>query len=483
MKSLKRFIVYLTAILLVIFAACTDWFELEPENDLIRQEFWQKKADVDAVVAAMYDALRETSLESLIWGELRADIMIFTGSDFDNYNRIANVDISPSNDVIKWNEYYSAINLANTLMYYADDVVAIDESFTAEEKLIYDSEALFIRSLCYFYLIRLWKDVPLILQSTNSDTIDFFQPKSSEAEITKQIIEDLKYAETIADKPDYNFPENPNLKGRVNVYAIQALLADIYLWAERYDDCIAYCDKIINTGLFSLEAEQTWFELYYPGNSIESIFEIQFNDRYPSEDNPIYDKMIPLGGGSLKVRMSSDAAGLFSTDDIRACDRKYSVWKYQGQSYDGLKRQESERDANYIYYRYADVLLMKAEALIEKGQFGDANNLINMVVQRAGLSPAIIEPDREIFRSYLLEERAREFAFEGKRWFDILRVAKRNDFANSKLIREMILLGASAKDRPVLQAKLLDTMSYYLPIHEDELKHNPNLEQNPFYDR
>ena len=82
-----------------------------------------------------------------------------------------------------------------------------------------------------------------------------------------------------------------------------------------------------------------------------------------------------------------------------------------------------------------------------------------------------------------MEERSKEFAFEGKRWFDVLRFAKRNNFENKNLIIQMILEGADAKQKPILRSRILDTMSYYLPIPESELKANPKLVQNSFYDR
>lgn len=474
--------ILIISILLMVFSACEDWFELEPENDLIQQEFWQKKQDVDAVVAAMYDAFRETSLENLIWGEVRADMYRFLGSDFSDYDRIAKVDISSTNDAVDWKKYYEAINMANTVMLYSGDVQAVDKTFSEEEKLIYDSEALFIRSLCYFYLVRLWKDVPLVLQSSNSDTVDFFQPKRSENEVLNHIVEDLKYAETIARDPGYNAEEDPFLKGRVNKYAIQALLADILLWQEKYQDCIAYCDKIIGTGLYKLEPEQSWFELYYPGNSVESIFEIQYNDNFQHEHNPVYNEMIPTGG-SIKTVITPEARNLFPLEDVRNCRRQYAVWKYLGKNLEGITRDATERDANYIYYRYADILLMKAEALAEQQKFSEASILFNQVVERSGLPPVIVAPNIEAYRSFILEERAREFALEGKRWFDVLRFAKRDNFNNKEIIMEMILAGASAKDRPILKAKLLDTLSYYLPVPEKDLNYNPNLVQNPYYDR
>ena len=83
----------------------------------------------------------------------------------------------------------------------------------------------------------------------------------------------------------------------------------------------------------------------------------------------------------------------------------------------------------------------------------------------------------------LRDERGREFLFEGRRWFDMLRAAKRNQFENKQLIIDMILSGADIKQQAILRTRVYDTLSYYLPIQERELIYNQNLVQNPFYDR
>jgi hypothetical protein len=91
--------------------------------------------------------------------------------------------------------------------------------------------------------------------------------------------------------------------------------------------------------------------------------------------------------------------------------------------------------------------------------------------------------DKVTLRDALLDEKGREFLFEGKRWFDLLRAAKRNKFQNKQIIIDMILSGADIKQQAILKTKVYDTLSYYLPIAERELIYNQNLVQNPYYDR
>ena len=308
-----------TAILIVIFSftSCSDWLTVAPETELIKDKFWKKTEDVNSALGAAYNALRNASLESLIWGELRADLVVISGSNFSGYEQIAGSDISPSNEVINWRHYYEAINLANTLMYFDDEVFELDETFTQEMMDAVEAEALFIRSMAYFYLVRLWKDVPLVTNASISDTSDLYVAKSSEGKVIGQIVEDLLLAREMAYKLE--FQGTNYFYGRANYYSITALLADVYLWSEQYQNSIDACDVIINSGLYRLEPNETWFNLYYPGNSInEAICEIQYDDNLEQQENPIYNDLIPLDGRALQAQMDWQNINLImDQEDLR----------------------------------------------------------------------------------------------------------------------------------------------------------------------
>jgi hypothetical protein len=472
------------------FSSCKDWLSVVPENDLIKERFWTKTADVDGALAATYNAFRKASLRSLILGEVRADLVKFTGSTFTNYKLIYESDISPTNGEIKWNDYYSAINLANTLMFYDKQVLEKDKTFTQKMKNGVDAEALFIRSLSYFYLVRLWKEVPLVLEPSISDTNNLFLPKSTEKEVLNQIINDLLIAKDLAYTTE--FQGNPvYFNGRANKYSIMTLLADVYLWDQQYKKCMDYCDSVTNSGLFDIEPTTTWFNIYYPGNSpVESIFEIQYDDGLESQENPIYYNLLPISG-SAGMTFSENTKTLFSIFDARLCEGRGPFQKVIGKDV-GTKRADSERSANWILYRYADILLMKAEAATEIGtteSMTEANNLVRLIAERAE-TPYTNMMVQENLRKAILDERGREFIIEGKRWFDLLRAAKRpinpggKSFGNKQIIIDMILSGAKdIQVRAILATKVYDTMSYYLPIPEQSILTNQNLIQNPYYDR
>ena len=140
------------AVIFAIFAisSCNNWLDIAPEDELIKEKFWTKTADVEGALAATYDALRSASLQSLIFGELRADLIQFPGASFTDYAKIAASNISPTNTVISWANYYEAINLANTLMFYDDEVFMKDKTYTQKMMDGVTAEALYIRSVAYF---------------------------------------------------------------------------------------------------------------------------------------------------------------------------------------------------------------------------------------------------------------------------------------------------------------------------------------------
>jgi starch-binding outer membrane protein, SusD/RagB family len=466
-------------LLALTITSCTDWLTVEPEGKLLKDEFWKTTEDVQAAVAAMYNSQQSVTVENMIWGEVRANLFSM-GSSFSDYARIGGSNITASNGAVDWSKYYNTINLANTILYYDKQVYGNDVTFTKELKDQVDGECMFLRALNHFHLVRLWRDVPLMTTASISDTSSIFVPKSNEADILNFLIQDLKKAKNMVS-------DDPAIKGRANKYAIMALMADIYLWSEQYEEAVAYCDSVTMGG-YSLEPNATWFNLYYPGNSAaESIFEIQFNEALHEERNPIYGSLLPVNGTAQLIPNTESLTGLLSFGDIRSSSYSNTpnpLNKYLLTSiFSGIERTTNQEDANYIYYRYADIVLIKAEALNEIGGHEDeVNDLLRMTEERAGLTYTNVSGKREL-RTEILNERGREFLIEGKRWFDILRFAKRNNYENKDLITQTLLAGVNIQDKPILEAYIYDENGYYLPIPDEEILYNPNLVQNPFYDK
>lgn len=494
----------LLALCVLLSTSCKKWLELKPQDGIVREDYWKTQDQIRAAVIGCYVSLANNTLvqDFFDWGELRADMITTTPSTTTEEVDYASANILATSSLTKWNAVYAVINNCNTVIQFAPGVLNTDKTLTQEQLNAYLAEARGLRALMYFYLVRTFGEVPLQLTATSSDTKIQLLAKSSREDVLKQIIDDLNFADQYAV---FSFGADARLnKGRITRYTVNAIQADVYLWMagsdhpEYYTECIKACDKIINSGSFGLidGAFQTdWYNtLYFNGNSNESIFEIQFDSQLL---NPFYAM---FGDPSKKRFIASptvmdqvytiDAVDPINVKDIRADGGSVRatdnvIWKFIGTTNINAIRSTTQSYAHWFFYRYADILLLKAEALAWTNKEQDALDLVKTIRNRARALPTTEEfpdvTDPEAVTEYILRERAREFAFEGKRWFDVLRCAKRDNYAHLDLVLSIVGTNAGSGKGQLIQGKYSDVRSHYLPINIDELTADKNLVQNPFY--
>ena len=470
--------------LLFSFQSCTEWMDLVPPEGLIREEFWKSKEDVSAVLMGAYDNFRIMDTSLFKYGELRADMIDGDINQHPDEQKIQEGNIYSDNFLCSWGQFYKVINYCNEIIVNAAAVQDKDDTFTDFLLQQYLSEAYYLRSLAYFYLVRIFKDVPLVLEPTTTDEADVYIPKSDGNEILVKITEDLVNNRQYASSN--GFPTLAENKGRATRAAYDALLADIALWRFDYETCIKYIENIEVTREYTLLASQRWFEIFNPGNSAESIFEFQF-DAGLNQSN---------GMANLSSRYSEyydpsqKAIQLFEEDVYRGLDasiHKYGeddfiIWKYMGANDEGMERSGTAYSScNWIVYRYTDVMLMKAEALSQTGRYSEALEIINEVRSNAELGPKNIVNSATTYEDVILDERLRELAFEGKRWFDLLRMGRRNDYSRKNKLIDIIVSNVPSTQKRILKIKLDNPYGWYLPISSTELERNKNLIQNPYY--
>jgi tetratricopeptide (TPR) repeat protein len=505
-----RFKSALICLLATFLAGCSDWLQLEPESQLTREEFWQSGDDVEAVVAGIYKEMTGLVEELFKWGDLRGDLFVPGQNISPDDRRVMDGFIYPENGLNRWEQLYRAINFANTVLKFSPLVVERDQTFDENESRALEAEALYLRSLCYFYLVRIFRDVPLVLEASENDVQDYYPAVSSEQEIFLQITDDLKIS--VENLPT-SYARLEYDKGRATKGAAYALLGDIYLYFEKYQACIDACDQVINSGLYGLVDGEDWFMNFFPGNSNESIFEIQF-DKDLNQTNQLYRMFAPTFAGTYpdgndEFRVSPFFIKEFEIDisDRRGGNRTYYsysgggwfsiettyvLWKYvgtegapsttTGAAATGYRLGNKESDANWIICRYPDILLMKAEALVQQGNFEQALELINMVRARALLEPLTGITNKNMLEDIILEERAKEFCGEGKRWFDLVRFGRRNDFERMDRFIEILAAHKSYEEAEIIRSKYSNPDSWFLPIHQDEIDQNNKLVQNPYYE-
>jgi hypothetical protein len=427
-----------------------------------------------------------------LWGELRADMVTSTISTTSEEVDVINVNMLDRNSITNWRTLYQTINYCNTVIDFSPGVLQQDQTFTQDALNKYIAEAKTLRALMYFYLVRSFGEVPLKLTATSSDQQVQQLAKSPQDIVLNQILKDLNEAEP---NTVLTYGDQASDKGRITKYTVNAIQADVYLWMDKYNESIAACNKIINSNKFGLidgASSSTWFSILYgTGNSNESIFEFQFDRQ---KLNPFYT-MFFTSRRRLQVTPTV-IDELYSLDfinpdnkDIRADGGSLratdaTIWKPIGLNNTTARAQE-ESYAHWIIYRYADILLMKAEALNQIGSGQEALDLVSVIRARArALAATNASPspnDKDAVADFILDERARELSFEGKRWYDLLRNAKRNNYQRLNLLLEMVAKTVPPNRQQSAITKFRDKNCHYFPIFYYELQTDKLLVQNPFY--
>lgn len=516
----KKYIVRITLMaLLGAFTSCEDWFDIHPKSETIFEDFWQDENDVLSMVGSCYRGMNEAGFieRMIVWGEVRSDNVMAGPNVPDLIKDILNINLNASNDYTYWGEYYSVINYCNTVIKFAPEVAAKDPNFKRENLDMYIAEAKGVRALCYFILLRTFRDIPLIKEPYADDTMPFEVEQANPDVLLNFLIEDLKGVENQA-ADDETWSNLLYTKGRITKNAIRALLADMYLWKDDYNNCILYSDKVLNDlGQLQLENSRVYNEaVFFRGNSKESIFELQFSQNNVTNYamNEMYSRFGEVRSGKNPYQLTPYnfgimASPLFKPTDLRGKDAYYSSESSLGfiAKYLAIRQETSssvrpgdysfKSDAsNWIFYRLSDIYLMKAEALVEKEKVTEDNlkaafALVLKTHDRANpdLGTGSLNFNdyntQSGMRNLVFDERQREFVFEGKRYFDLLRrirrESKKENGSPANVVNAYLLKKYDKLDNTTTKSKLSVVNAFYMPINANELRANSALKQNPFY--
>lgn len=475
---------FISIVLLAGNTSCNKWLDLKPKDGIVGKDYWKTKEQLSAAVTGVYASLLDKSMTEYLfmWGELRADMVDPALSASADDVNVKNVNLVSTSNIVNWRTVYRTINYCNTVIEFAPKVLETDPTLTQEQLDHYLSEAYAIRALMYFYLVRSFGDVPLKLTATTSDEQLEQLAKSKQADVLNQIVADLTKAEPMAV---FTFGSKGYDKGRVTRYTINAIQADVYLWMEKYNECVTACNKITDANKFGLMAH--YEDIFVNGgNTNESIFELQFDAQATNNFFNLFStsrRRYMVSAAVMEDIYTIDYDNPDSIDyrgDFTVAISSNTINKF-------LDNSTAEASYNHwIIYRLADVLLMKAEALnqLEKGR--EALDIVYAIRQRGHALPqtdlAPPDDDKDGIADFILAERAREFSFEGKRWYDILRNSKRDNY---RRLEQVLIKMVTATVPPARQQsainKYRDYNSHYFPIYFYELQTDKNLVQNPFY--
>lgn len=458
--------------------SCGGFLEVEPRDIITLENFWNEKSDIESVIAGCYTVMAEEEITArmMIWGEFRSENVNIADETKDPSLTLALKEgINATNWYTNWRAFYNVINRCNTAIYYANDVASKDPSYTVSEVSAHIAEATAIRSLMYWYLIRTFRNVPYTEEAFLDDTQQFAIPVSSFDDVLAKLIASL---EAVKDNAVSSYPEvsdENSLKnyyntGRITRWAIYAMLADMYLWQQNYDKCIEYSQAIIDYKREKIKEDKNYnlsdfdkfggypiiptrsrentygnafTQIFVRGNSMESIFELNYIKTGNAENSPsnvpasnfygnrdrsafvTYSSYVGLDESQETYRVfDSKNKGL----DARGYENFFSNWtpaivrkftaSYPGPvqitfttatvdnitkgistslPYSTGKDYASFNKSNWIIYRLTDVMLMQAEAYalkiaetegnvtsdVDKNYLQKAFNLVNAVNKRS----------------------------------------------------------------------------------------------------
>ena len=570
MKSIKSLLII--ALLGSSFTSCNDFLNLEPLNDIVLENFWTDKSDVESVLLGAYSAMEKSDclLRMSVWGEMRSDNVVEGNGTSDDIRQICRENLLHTNAYCNYKAFYDVVNRANTVLYFAPQVAAKDPNYIIDELLANQAEAIALRCLSYWYLIRSFHDVPYVTEPSIDDEgghMKFYVPQSSFETILDSLISDLEGIKKYAVN---KFSSDEATTCRITKSTICAMLADMYLWRGApgdWDKCIAVCEEVNALKLAdyekirSKEGKNCTLKLYngYPlicdapedipgnsyneifgtGNSFESLFEFPYNN---DVKNPFvgdyYQNNQSTNVGRIKAfeKIGSEFSSVKGNSvfeqaqDVRyyqnVYDRgsqSYAITKY---AYDDLTLSFSsgsleysgasfrnQVQANWIIYRYTEVLLFEAEAYIMKAkqiapagedsltqvaalkEYKDkAFNLIDAVNARSinsdnfNITPntltQVISYSNSTtvneLESVLFKERRRELMFEGKRWYDLVRMARRD--GNQERLLSFVEKKYDSATLSAVKIKLKNPYAMYFPMAKDEVRNRQGvLKQNPAY--
>jgi hypothetical protein len=481
-------LIYLVIFLLTA-TSCDDFLKEDPASLMVDSNFYKTEADADAAIVAVYDGLNDQS--SIFYrgiyllAELTTD-NAECGQGVANANIFAlkNFTYGPVNDriYVLYTAVYKTIANANVAI---DKIPAIPFNDAKKNRLL--GEARFVRALLYFNMVRLFGDVPLVLNQVTS-LGDVNVPRAPASKVYEQIISDLEFAEQNLDATN----ASGNV-GRATKAAASGLLAKVYLTLKDYPKARDKAKAVLDDPQFGLV--ENYFDIFTPENRFnkEIVFAIQ-NKGNTGAGNGFAMALflprstIPLPGGGTVAGNSADVPteefyNSFKTGDLRktrtffteydAGGGKVSFRPHWYKFFDpSAIANLGEGSMNYPILRYSDMLLTYAEALNEiGGPSAEVFGAINQVRRRAYGKPSATPNaavdlsglSKTALQDAILDERRWEFGFENHRWFDLVRTGK--------LLSTLQAKGSTA----------IKPYHVLFPLPQRELDVNNSLTQNQGY--
>ncbi|UII21990.1 RagB/SusD family nutrient uptake outer membrane protein [Fulvivirga ligni] len=443
----------LLSIAMIVFTSCDDYLEREP---LARysEDNYPVGSGLSSYVFGMYSSLRDYNVHTfafVVATNVRSEDADkgSTPSDGASTREFDDFTLTPSNGLVNgfYQGHFDGISQANNVLAQAD---SLRESVTEYDYNVARAEALFIRAYLYFNMVRAFGGVPLVTSNV-TETVSI--PRSTASQVYDQIEEDL--LEAISFLPETWGHE---YVGRVNKYVAEGILAKVYLYQQRWADALAMSQNVINSGRYDLNTSYDEIFTEEGENNSGSIFEVQalknsdfqtndFGCQYavvqgvrgsgdwnlgwgfnvPSDQlDAAYENGDPRRDATILYAGETTPYGETVPDfDTGVPNPRYNQKVYTNPAYREATSGQGGWWVNVRILRYADVVLMAAEAANELGQTVESLEKLEMVRARArgelNVLPEVTTTDQAELRDAIRHERRIELAMEHERFYDIVR--------------------------------------------------------------
>ena len=482
--------------MVLTFSSC-DALDLKPISFITNESFWQTEDDVKGALNGIYVQLRGAAEHDLyILGEARSEILTVGIGGYGGYDIYYYNTLTQANMPISWIRYYQIVNSCNLLLKYAPNVTFNNE--TSRNKML--AQAYTMRAFMYFVMTRTWGDLIIHtdpIENTNSEVL--YKERRPQTEVFQLIKDDLEKALSLY--PDDNFGDQRAMWSKP---ATLALKAEVYLWSGKKmnggsSDIETALNALnsIKTDKLRLQPDFADVFAYDNKGNDEILMSVRFQDlesginyfRYmwihasavPGDaPQEVKDIVYPIGPGQGIIVASDEYRKQYTEDDTRKNASFLEIYSKDQETGENkfyvsvvLKGKGLVRDGDRIFaddiilYRYADILLMKAEAKNALGQ--DPSAEINEVRKRAYKDKyeehIYVNSTKEANDAAILKERLLELAFEGKRWWDLVRFDKAFDLV------------------PSLREHKGEDYMMLFPIPLSTISVEPKVTQNPGWDK
>lgn len=495
---MKKINILLIAVCTLLFASCEGFLDVPPTNQADAATSIQTAADADVFMNGIMRKMSSSSYygrNMFLYGDAKGgDFAIASqGRGSDGLYTFNHTPLSGTYSGF-WTQIYHCLLQVNTLL---ENIENIDAEASGENLDSYKGQALTLRALMYFDLVRLY-GLPYNMDKSSFGVPMALEPLDASAQLGRASVEEV-YAQIVADLTEgANYLSKSKTPGYINYYGNKAILSRVYLYMEKWSEALAAAEEVM-TGSYSLYSNANWEASWAEQHGSESIFEIEM---YPDEAD--------LGTGSLGYYLrrhghgSTSAMGWFMAsdyflarlgqdptdvrwsvmdyDEIRN-DRFGSCYKYSG----GVNRSNTGKSAtfpgdgknqtavNIKVIRLSEIYLNAAEAAFMANNKTKAAEYLQAIRKRA----AALEPATagNITMQMIKDERSKELFAEGQRFFDMMRWNETITF-NDDLIVPAVNIPHRGKTINRTFAKIV------LPISKDEINANPTLasQQNKGYE-